>query len=81
MYRKLFIGGLSWDTTDEGLRQYMQVYGEIEDCLVMKDAITNRSRGFAFLTFKDPVSVDKVLAMDHYIDGKKVRLSRSHCFS
>jgi RNA recognition motif-containing protein len=71
---KMFIGGLSWETTDEGLRNYMQIYGEIEDVLIMKDSLTNRSRGFAFLTFKNPASIDKVLQTEHYIDGKKVRL-------
>jgi RNA recognition motif-containing protein len=71
---KMFIGGLSWETTDDGLRNYMKVYGEIEDVLIMKDSFTNRSRGFAFLTFTDPASIDKVLQTDHYIDGKKVPL-------
>jgi RNA recognition motif-containing protein len=71
---KMFIGGLSWETTDVGLRNYMKAYGEIEDVLIMKDSFTNRSRGFAFLTFRDPASIDHVLQTDHYIDGKKVPL-------
>ena len=41
----------------------------------MKDPTTKRSRGFGFVTFSDPNSVDKVLAHGlHDLDGKKVRL-------
>ena len=74
---KMFVGGLSWETSDETLRKYMSLFGELEDCLVMKDPLTNRSRGFAFLTFKDPSSIDKLLKTDHYIDGKKIDPKRA----
>ena len=35
--RKLFIGGLNFKTTDEGLRSFYEQWGDIEDCVVMKD--------------------------------------------
>ena len=37
---KLFVGGLSWLTTEETLRQYFKQYGQVEDVLVMRDNIT-----------------------------------------
>lgn len=40
--RKVFIGGLHPDTTDESLRSYFSSYGEILDCIVMKDSQTKR---------------------------------------
>ncbi|XP_049838228.1 RNA-binding protein Musashi homolog Rbp6 [Schistocerca gregaria] len=41
--------------------------------MVMKDPTTRRSRGFGFITFADPASVDKVLAQGtHELDGKKI---------
>lgn len=40
--RKIFIGGLHPDTTDESLRTYFQKYGEIVDCIVMRDGQTRR---------------------------------------
>ncbi|XP_045474554.1 RNA-binding protein Musashi homolog Rbp6 isoform X6 [Harmonia axyridis] len=41
--------------------------------MVMKDPATRRSRGFGFITFTDPASVDKVLAQGtHELDGKKI---------
>jgi RNA-binding protein Musashi len=40
----------------------------------MRDAATGRSRGFGFLTFKDPKCVNIVMVKEHYLDGKIVRL-------
>ena len=38
-----------------------QTYGELTDVVVMRDKMTNRSRGFGFVTFKDSSKVDEVL--------------------
>ncbi|NWQ83617.1 DAZP1 protein, partial [Columbina picui] len=46
--RKLFVGGLDWSTTQETLRSYFSQYGEVVDCVIMKDKTTNQSRGFGF---------------------------------
>jgi len=93
----MFIGGLSWDTTDgnvdtylscypaklmnylfilspcsvEGLNEYFSQFGKIDASVILKDG-EGRSRGFAFLTFEDPASVNKVLAQNHFLDGKSV---------
>ncbi|XP_064461273.1 RNA-binding protein Musashi homolog Rbp6-like isoform X9 [Ornithodoros turicata] len=70
---KMFIGGLSWQTAPEGLREYFSKFGDITEVMVMKDPTTRRSRGFGFVTFSDPASVDKVLANGpHELDGKKI---------
>ncbi|BEI86435.1 hypothetical protein CcaverHIS002_0607220 [Cutaneotrichosporon cavernicola] len=73
---KMFIGGLNWETTDEGLRAYFIQFGEIEQCTIMRDP-TGRSRGFAFLTFRDPASVTKVLEQNHQLDGKMIDPKRA----
>jgi RNA-binding protein Musashi len=70
---KMFIGGLSWQTTPEGLKEYFAKFGDIAEVMVMKDPTTRRSRGFGFVTFSDPKSVDNVLANgSHELDGKKI---------
>ncbi|CAG0889669.1 unnamed protein product [Darwinula stevensoni] len=70
---KLFVGGLSWQTTPEKLREYFGVFGTVTDVLIMKDPMTQRSRGFGFITFADATSVDKVLQVSsHTLDGKKI---------
>lgn len=70
---KLFVGGLSWQTSSEKLSEYFGMFGKVTDVLIMKDPITQRSRGFGFITFQEPNSVDKVLKVPiHTLDGKKI---------
>ncbi|XP_073471094.1 RNA-binding protein Musashi homolog 2 isoform X1 [Aquarana catesbeiana] len=70
---KMFIGGLSWQTSPDSLRDYFSKFGEIRECMVMRDPTTKRSRGFGFVTFADPASVDKVLAQPHHeLDSKTI---------
>ncbi|XP_075960722.1 RNA-binding protein Musashi homolog 1b isoform X4 [Anarhichas minor] len=70
---KMFIGGLSWQTTQEGLKEYFCKYGEVKECMVMRDPVTKRSRGFGFVTFVDQPGVDKVLAQTrHELDSKTI---------
>ncbi|XP_076344438.1 RNA-binding protein Musashi homolog Rbp6-like isoform X14 [Tachypleus tridentatus] len=70
---KMFIGGLSWQTAPETLKEHFGKYGDITEVMVMKDHSTRRSRGFGFVTFANPSSVDKVLANGpHELDGKKI---------
>ncbi|KAF8005472.1 hypothetical protein HF325_000929 [Metschnikowia pulcherrima] len=52
-------------------------YGEILDYTIMKDSNTGRSRGFGFLTFKDPRAVDEVIKKDHILDGKLIDPKRA----
>ncbi|KAI7688128.1 RNA-binding protein Musashi -like protein Rbp6, partial [Sarcoptes scabiei] len=57
----------------DGLREYFSKFGDITEVMVMKDPTTRRSRGFGFVTFADPSSVDKVLMNGpHELDGKKI---------
>uniref|UniRef100_A0A493SYJ7 RRM domain-containing protein n=1 Tax=Anas platyrhynchos platyrhynchos TaxID=8840 RepID=A0A493SYJ7_ANAPP len=54
-----------------GLREYFSQFGEVKECLVMRDPLTKRSRGFGFVTFMDQAGVDKVLAQSrHELDSK-----------
>ena len=51
MATKLFVGGLSWGTDDNGLRAAFEDFGEVVDAKVVTDRETGRSRGFGFVTF------------------------------
>lgn len=50
--RKLFIRGLGWETTTEGLRTLFSSYGELEEAVVILDKATGKSKGYGFVTFK-----------------------------
>ncbi|OWF40935.1 RNA-binding protein Musashi-like 2 [Mizuhopecten yessoensis] len=70
---KMFIGGLSWQTTGDSLKEHFGKYGEIKEAMVMKDPTTKRSRGFGFVTFRESAAVEKVLANGpHELDSKTV---------
>ncbi|NP_001104824.1 hnRNPA/B-like 28 [Bombyx mori] len=70
---KLFVGGLSWETSQENLQRYFSRYGEVIDCVVMKNSESGRSRGFGFVTFADPSLVNLVLQNGpHQLDGRTI---------
>ena len=76
--RKLFIGGLNLDTTEEGLKDYFSRWGETVDVVVMRFPDTRRSRGFGFVTYESVESVDAVLeAKPHILDGKEIEPKRA----
>ena len=67
---KMFIGGLSWDTSKKDLTEYLSRFGEVVDCTIKTDPVTGRSRGAA--------SVDKVLELkEHKLDGKLIDPKRA----
>jgi RNA-binding protein Musashi len=51
---KIFVGGLNWDTTDDGFRAFFGAFGEIEESLVMRDRMSGTSRGFGFVVHPTP---------------------------
>ncbi|XP_063540103.1 heterogeneous nuclear ribonucleoprotein 27C [Cydia strobilella] len=70
---KLFVGGLSWETSQENLQRYFSRYGDVIDCVVMKNSESGRSRGFGFVTFAEPSLVNVVLQNGpHQLDGRTI---------
>ena len=49
-WTKLFVGGLPYHTTDKSLREHFEVYGEIEEAVVITDRQTGKSRGYGFVS-------------------------------
>ncbi|XP_045460526.1 heterogeneous nuclear ribonucleoprotein 87F-like isoform X2 [Harmonia axyridis] len=77
-YRKLFIGGLDYRTTDDSLKKHFEQWGDIVDVVVMKDPTTKRSRGFGFITYSRAHMVDDAQnARPHRVDGRVVEPKRA----
>ncbi|GLJ53853.1 hypothetical protein SUGI_1149850 [Cryptomeria japonica] len=74
---KLFIGGISWETSEERLAEYFSNYGEVVQTVIMKDRMTGRARGFGFVVFADPSILDRVLQDKHTIDGRTVEAKKA----
>ncbi len=62
MTNRLFVGGLSFNTTDLSLRDGFTRFGEIAEAKVILDRETSRSRGFGFVTFADPAAAQAAIA-------------------
>ncbi|XP_062861458.1 heterogeneous nuclear ribonucleoprotein A3 [Trichomycterus rosablanca] len=76
--RKLFIGGLSFETTEDSLRAYFEKWGMLTDCVVMRDPGNKRSRGFGFVTYSCVTEVDAAMAArPHKVDGRLVEPKRA----
>lgn len=69
---KLFIGGISWDTDEERLRDYFSKYGDVVEAVIMRDRATGRARGFGFIVFADLCVAERVIMEKHIIDGRTV---------
>jgi len=66
------------ETNEDDLREFYQEFGEIVDCVVMRDGATKKSRGFGFVSFSNPSSVDKCLeSKPHVISGREVDSKRA----
>eukprot|EP00243_Klebsormidium_subtile_P002581 TRINITY_DN1522_c0_g1_i1.p1 TRINITY_DN1522_c0_g1~~TRINITY_DN1522_c0_g1_i1.p1 ORF type:complete len:425 (-),score=48.91 TRINITY_DN1522_c0_g1_i1:711-1985(-) len=74
---KLFVGGISWETTEERLKQHFEAYGEVVETIIMKDRATGRARGFGFVVFADPSIADQVVQEKHTIDGRQVEAKKA----
>jgi RNA recognition motif-containing protein len=70
---------LSWDTTQDDLREYFSSFGNVLDCSIKQDPSTGRSRGFAFLVFDSKDIVEKILSQtEHSVKGRKVDPKPAH---
>ncbi|XP_062088147.1 heterogeneous nuclear ribonucleoprotein 1-like isoform X1 [Humulus lupulus] len=74
---KLFVGGISWDTNEDRLREYFQAFGDVMEAVIMKDRATGRARGFGFIVFADPAVAEKVVIEKHVIDGRIVEAKKA----
>jgi len=69
MSSKLFCGGISYESTDESLKNYFEQWGEIEEAKVVTDQTTGKSKGFAFVKFVDRDAA-QAAQKGHNGDGK-----------
>ncbi|KAK6924055.1 RNA recognition motif domain [Dillenia turbinata] len=74
MENKLVVLGIPWDVDTEGLREYMSKFGELEDCIVMKERNSGRSRGFGYVTFASVEDAKNVLSGEHFLGNRMLEI-------
>ncbi|OAF64335.1 Heterogeneous nuclear ribonucleoprotein D-like protein [Intoshia linei] len=76
--KKLFVGGLSWETTAADLKTYFSKYGKVEEASVKTDPNTGKPRGFGFVFFEESDSADKAVSeRQHTLNGKNIDPKRA----
>src|SRR5919199_624687 len=76
---KLFVGGLSFSTSSEGLRGAFARFGEVMSAAVMTDRETGRSRGFGFVEMATTEESEKAISNlnGHTLDGRMIRVDKA----
>jgi RNA recognition motif-containing protein len=76
MAKKLFVGGLSWNTTSDQLKAAFAAIGPVTDAVVISDRETGRSRGFGFVTYANDADADRALAemSGTMLDGRAIKV-------
>lgn len=76
--KKIFVGGLSATTSLEDIRAYFEQFSHVQDAMLAYDKVTNRHRGFGFVTFDNEDVVDKICEIhSHEINGKMVESKKA----
>jgi RNA recognition motif-containing protein len=76
---KLFVGGLSSETTTEDLRASFSKFGEIIDVIVIADRATSQSRGFGFVTYSSSTVAETAIKEMNGVelDGRTLKVNRA----
>lgn len=79
MNNRLYVGNLSFQTTEDDLKNAFEEFGEVVEAKVVLDRDTGRSRGFAFVTMGDGDAAQKAIeAMDGaMLDGRNLRVNEA----
>jgi len=77
MSTKLFVGNLSFKTTENDLQEAFSPHGQVVEANLMMDRMTGRSRGFAFVTYSTPEEAQKAIAAmnGQQLDGRALTVN------
>lgn len=71
-YTKVFVGGLAWETPTDVMRRYFEQFGEILEAVIITDKNTGKSKGYGFVTYRDPESARRACENPNpVIDGRR----------
>lgn len=79
MAKKVFVGSISWNTTEQDLHKHFEKFGTILEAKVVTDRESGRSRGFGFVTFEEDSAARQAISeMDNNVlDGRMIRVSEA----
>ncbi len=76
---KLFVGNLSWSTTDNSMRAFFEQVGTVESSRVVMDKMTGKSRGFGFVEMPNAEEAAKAISdlNEQDLDGRNIRVNEA----
>ncbi len=79
MTQKLYVGGLSYNTTDETLKEVFSEAGTVVSAIIIIDKISGRSRGFGFVEMSSEEEAEKAIEMfnNKEIDGRRITVNKA----
>jgi len=79
MAKKLYVGGLSYSTTQDGLAQAFSAAGTVASAVIINDKMTGRSKGFGFVEFNDEDDAQKAIDMFNgkELDGRTLTVNEA----
>lgn len=73
---KIYVGNLSYTTSEDELRGHFAQYGNIQDIKLIMDFTTGRSKGFGFITYASGQDCENALAANGAeLDGRKLKVN------
>ena len=79
MAKKLYVGGLSYDTNDSTLKEKFGAAGTVESAVIIMDKMTNRSKGFGFVEMSSDEEAQKAIEMwnGKELDGRNITVNEA----
>lgn len=79
MAKKLYVGNLSYDTTEDSLKETFSQAGAVESVFIPKDKFSNRPKGFGFVEFTNDEDATKAIEMFNgkEIDGRTLKVDEA----
>ena len=79
MAKKLYVGGLSYNTTEDALKELFAQAGTVETSTIIMDRMTNRSKGFGFVEMSSEEETKKAIEMFNGkdLDGRSITVNEA----
>ena len=76
---KLYVGNLSFNTTETDLQDLFATVGPVQEAIIMQDRMTAKSRGFGFVTMVEPADAQKAIEQFHgkNVDGRELTVNEA----
>jgi cold-inducible RNA-binding protein len=79
MAKKLYVGGISYSTTEDGLRNHFAQAGAVSSASIIMDKMTGRSKGFGFVEMSSDAEAENAISMFHGkpLDGRNLTVNEA----